>query len=141
MLNPRNGHRVGTVTQEAGAQVFTRRVTESRHKLRMLGGAWALETPLLAKLEAFGVQWERIVTADTGRVLCVPLSLYRERGTTINYPGFGVQLALPESCFSDSIVGVFEDDGDKPGGSSMARSPNPPRMTPPQGSLFAEGLL
>jgi len=113
VLNPRNGHQVGVITRENGTLVFERRVQESRHRLNMFGGGWALEMALLAKLEALGAEWERIVT-DTGRVLCVRLARYRERGKTINYPGFGIQLALPESCFSDRIPDDFEREHGQP---------------------------
>ncbi len=132
VLNPRNGHRVGVIKRENGILVFERRVQESRHRLKMFGGSWALEMPLLTKLEAFGVQWERIIT-DTGRVLCVPLTLYREHGKTINYPGFGVQVALRESCFSDCIHDGFVE----------AEDPDVTPIKNPliQPCLFAEGGL
>lgn len=127
--NPRNGHRVGVIKCENGILVFERHVQESRHRLKMFGGSWALEMPLLTKVEAFGVEWDRIIT-DTGRTLCVPLVVYRECGKTISYPGFGVQLALPESCFSDCITNDVPKAAPKAFGDGNS--------VPAQGSLFAE---
>lgn len=99
VLNPRTGTPVGLLRNENGIVVFERTAEESKHRLRLFGGSWCLEIPLVDHLESLGATWIR-VTTDTGRTLCAPLSEFRERGRRIEFT-HGSQLALPERYFTD----------------------------------------
>ena len=104
----------------------------------MMGGAWALETPLLSDLEAKGVTWYALSQwTHTGCFTC----LCGHSGSTEKRSacGTGVQLALPESFFSDKII-----DGEKNEMPATATAtPRVPSGPPPthtaQHSLFADG--
>lgn len=130
VTNPRTGRRVGRIVRVLGVLVFERQAVESQHKLRMMGGAWALEVALIKQLEAMGVSWVCIVTTDTGRRLYAPLRAFRQDGRTLNLK-YGVQLALPERFFSDCIVEETEAD---------AESDRQGAVPPAQGSLFGGSL-
>lgn len=129
--NPRTGRRVGRIARVLGVLVFERQAVESQHKLRMLGGAWALEVALIGQLEAMGVSWVCIMTTDTGRRLYAPLRAFRQDGKTLSLR-YGVQLALPERFFSDCVLDDSQDD-------DKAAELPAPTLPPAQPSLFGGG--
>jgi len=125
--NPRDGRVVGILRRQLGVLVFQREVIESKHRLRMFDGAWALETGLIKELERREVRWVCLVT-DSGRRLYAPLCRFRERGHTIML-GHGLQLALAERHFADYVD--EQEDGN-------VEDPEPVPVRPVQPSLFGE---
>lgn len=101
IVNPRTGCRVGVARVVDGVTVFERRVIESKHRLRLNCGSWALEVALIEQLEGLGVEWVVIVT-DRGRKLCAPLAEFRKKGWRVEF-GYGPQLALRESRFTPNV--------------------------------------
>lgn len=130
VTSPRTKQRVGIIVRELGLLVFQRLVPENGQRLRMFGGAWALETNLLSHVEQLGATWLRIITTDTGRMLHAPLRAFRENGKTITSPKYGTQLALPERFFYDCIIADLDKE---PEPAAIARKTAVPELQP---SLF-----
>ena len=113
VISRRTGQRVGIIYKELGIPLFQRLVSEETQRLRMFGGAWALEIDLLDHVEKLGAKWYRIITTDTERMLHAPLQAFRERGKTINMR-YGMQIALPERYFHDHIITDPDPDSEEP---------------------------